>query len=292
MHFAQISDIHVPDFEGVRVRDFMNKRATGLLNLLTGRRGAHPIELAERLIEDLANQKLDHVMVTGDLTNLSLPGEFQRASKLLRLLGGFDKLTVIPGNHDVYTKGAELSGRFQGYFADLLWPGDTPAEDRVFPVVKDLGPISVFALSSAIATAPLIAWGEVSKEQLKVLERELAAPPRQGQFKVVLVHHNLHTVRSPWKQYSSRLRNADAVTEVCTRQGVDLILHGHTHGAHRFTAERDGRTVTVIGCGSSTQMSQDPLKVARYNIYSVSKKQLKVRTRVYDLVERRFGWLV
>jgi 3',5'-cyclic AMP phosphodiesterase CpdA len=292
MHFAQISDIHVPDFEGVRVRDFMNKRATGLLNLLTGRRGAHPIELAERLIEDLSNQKLDHVMVTGDLTNLSLPGEFQRAAKLLRLLGGFDELTVIPGNHDVYTKGAELAGRFQGYFADLLWPDTTPVEERVFPVVKDLGPISVFALSSAIATAPLIAWGEVSEAQLRTLERELTAPSRQGQFKVVLVHHNLHHVSSPWKQYSSRLRNAEALIEVCTRHGVDLVLHGHTHGAHRFTAERSGKSVTVIGCGSSTQMSPDPRKVARYNIYSVSQKQLKVRTRVYDLVERRFGWLV
>ena len=42
MRFAQISDIHVPDFEGVTARDFMNKRITGALNLLTGRRGSHP----------------------------------------------------------------------------------------------------------------------------------------------------------------------------------------------------------------------------------------------------------
>ena len=35
MRVVQISDLHIPDFEAIQLRDFMNKRLTGGLNLLT-----------------------------------------------------------------------------------------------------------------------------------------------------------------------------------------------------------------------------------------------------------------
>ena len=79
MRIAQLSDLHIFDSEGVMVRDFVSTRVVGGLNLVLGRRNSHPLELAERLIEDVTQQDLDHVVVTGDITNLSLPGEFQRA---------------------------------------------------------------------------------------------------------------------------------------------------------------------------------------------------------------------
>ena len=292
MRFAQISDIHVPDFEGVTARDFMNKRITGALNLLTGRRGSHPVDLAERLIADVSDQHLDHVMVTGDITNLSLPGEFQRVSRLLRLLGGYDNLTVIPGNHDVYTRGSERQGRFLSYFGDVLFKDDTPTSKRTFPAIKDLGPVTVCALSSAVPTLPFLAYGKVSATQLDEMVEALSTPAREKQFKVALVHHNLAPQKSAFKQWSSRLQNADAVIDRCFQAGVDLLLHGHTHLANNFTITRDGHTLTITGSGSSTQFTSNPALVARYNITTVTGRTHKVRTRVYDRHERRFTWLV
>ncbi len=292
MRFAQLSDIHVPDFEGLHLRDFAGKRLTGAINLLTKRRNAHPLPVTERLLEDVVDQKLDHVVVTGDVTNLSLPGEFQRAAKLLRILGGYNALTVIPGNHDVYTRGAERQQRFLSYFGDVLFQESVPDTDRVFPAVKVFPSVVLAALSSAVATPPFMAWGEVSTEQLDRMVEALTAAEHDRRFKVVLVHHHLHEESSRWKRYSARLRNAQAVIDRCFQAGVDLLLHGHTHLAHRTQIVRGGHTLSIIGSGSSTQNTTDPDRVARYNIYTVNGRALRIRTRVYDPAARRFGWML
>jgi 3',5'-cyclic AMP phosphodiesterase CpdA len=300
MRIAQISDLHVLDLETVHPRDFFNKRITGALNLVTGRRNAHPIELCERLVEDLTLQKLDHVVVTGDVTNLSLPGEFQRVARLLRTLGGYDNLTVIPGNHDVYTDGAQEQKRFESYFGHLLFGADSTADDWVFPAVKELPfdeskgetPVVVIGLCSALKTPFLTAWGRVGEDQLSRLDDALDSIDLEGRFVVALVHHNLHTRRSKWAESTANLRDRDEVITRLHARGVNLLLHGHTHKANRFAVTRGEHSMLVVGCGSSTQNTPDPARVARYNIYTVDKGLKNIRTRVWDPRRRRFAWLV
>ncbi len=292
MRIAQLSDLHVLDLEAVRFGDFLSKRVTGGLNLLTKRRNAHPLELAERLVEDVSIQAPDHIVVTGDITNLSLPGEFQRASRLLRPLGGYDKLTVIPGNHDVYTEGAERQRRFESYFGPLLFGEETTPEEWVFPAIKDLGDVVVVGLSSAVKTPILCAWGQVGSEQLARVEDAFSDGAHKDKFKVALVHHNLHE-RGAYAEATSSLKDRGDVLACLLSLGFDLILHGHTHRAHRFAVTRDDHTMMVIGSGSSTQNTDDPDLSARYNIYTVEDNGLKrIRTRVYDRQRRRFEWLV
>ncbi len=292
MQIAQISDLHVLDLEAVHIRDFMNKRLTGGLNLLTGRRNAHPIEVMERLVEDLSVQAPDHVVVTGDVTNLSLPGEFQRASRLLRTLGGYDRLTVIPGNHDIYTAGAQRQRRFESYFGHLLFGPDASEDDWIFPAVKDLGNVVIVGLCSALPTAPMMAWGRVGAEQLKRVREKLAGLEQPKRFTIGLVHHNLHK-HGGWTESMSWLRDRDEVVSTLLSLDFDMLLHGHTHKAHRFSVSRDGHTMYVIGSGSSTWNSSNPSHVARYNLYQIEDGQLRrIRTRIYDQTRRRFEWLV
>ena len=290
MQIAQLSDLHILDLESVRAGDFMSKRITGGLNLLTRRRNAHPLDLAERLVADVEELSPDHVVVTGDVTNLSLPGEFQRAHRLLRPLGGYERLTVIPGNHDVYTEGASRQQRFESYFGELLF-GTTESPLHVYPAIKDLGEILVVGLCSAFPTPLFTSYGRVGDEQLLRVESELSSGKYDGHFKIALVHHNLHK-RSAWKEASSALRDRSDVIARLLALGFDMILHGHSHQAHRFAVSRDDHTMLVIGSGSSTWNTADPDRAARYNIYTVEKKLTRIRTRVYDQRRRRFEWLV
>jgi 3',5'-cyclic AMP phosphodiesterase CpdA len=291
MIIAQLSDLHVLDMQAVTFRDFLNKRLVGGANLLTGRRNAHPMDIAERLIEDVSVQAPDHVVVTGDVTNLSLPGEFQQVSKLLRPLGSYDNLTVIPGNHDVYTKGAEREQRFERYFGHLLFGEDAPEEQWIWPAVKDLGEVVVVGLCSGLKTALLSAWGRVGNEQLDRLEEKLSSPELKDRFTMALVHHNFHR-RDRWHERTASLRDRDDVLARLMALKVNVVCHGHTHRANRFTVERDGHSMLIIGSGSSTQNSDDPKKVARYNLYTIEDDRFHVRTRVYDKRHRRFEWLV
>lgn len=292
MRIAQISDLHILDLEAVGVRDFLNKRLTGGLNLLTKRRNAHPLEVMERLVEDLTLHPVDHVVVTGDVTNLSLPGEFQRASRLLRPLGGYESLTVIPGNHDVYTAGAQEQRRFESYFGHLLFGSDATEDTWTFPAIKDLGEVVLIGLCSALPTPPITAWGRVGADQLARVEDALAGPELRDRFTIALVHHNLHK-RGAWSEAMSSLRDRDEVIASLLSLKVNLLLHGHTHKAHRFSVSRDGHTMFIVGSGSSTWSSEDPEHVARYNVYHVQDGDLRrIRTRVYDQNRRRFEWLV
>src|SRR5262249_2344429 len=92
---AHITDLHWFSLEGVRPGDFLNKRWLGGLNLALRRRNKHSEGLLEAAVDAINRAGYEHVVVTGDLTNLSLDGEFRRAHALLaRLSGGRERVTI------------------------------------------------------------------------------------------------------------------------------------------------------------------------------------------------------
>lgn len=273
MRLAHLSDVHVLDVQGVRWTRFVNKRVTGLANLLALRKGAHPTRLLEAAVAELADDRtIDHVVVTGDLTNLALESELVRARAILEPLA--HKISVIPGNHDVYTRGAEKSRRFEAHFADWMWSG----ADLDYPWLKHLGDVALLGFSSALARLPFIATGHVSQAQLARLAELHASGAFTGRCVVALVHHNVHP-RGFRKDRMHGLGNRDNFIRALAAADVKLLLHGHTHVAHRF--EREG--VTIIGSGSSTWSSLDPAHVGRYNVYDIDANGLvAVEVRRWD----------
>ena len=275
MRIAHLSDIHVLDLTGVRAWRYLNKRLTGLANVIGSRRNAHPVHVLEAAIAGLVADPVDHVVITGDLSNLALESEFERARALIAPLGGYDRLSVIPGNHDIYTRGSARSKRFEGYFGDLMWSGGA---DRTFPWFKDLGEVKLIGFNSAFPTAPLMAVGGVDDAQLDRLRGLASSGALGGGCACALVHHNLHP-RGWRKDRMHGLQNRDALIGACADAGVSVILHGHTHKAHRF--DRDG--VTIIGCGSSTWSDPAPAHMARYNVYDIGDGALRsTEVRIYD----------
>ncbi len=281
MRIAHLSDVHVLDLSGVSKARFLNKRITGLANLVGARKGAHPPELLERLVDSLLADHIDHVVITGDLSNLALESEFARARSILEPLGGYDRVSVIPGNHDVYTRGSQRARRFERFFHHLMWPAATPEEAQTYPWFKDLGEVKLLGFNSCYPTPPLMAVGSVDAGQLARLgELDLS-----GSFAVALVHHNLHP-RGWRKDKMHGFINRDAMIAACVGAGVALLLHGHTHKAHDF--EVDG--LRIIGSGSSTWSAEDPALSARYNVYHIDGGRLtRTEVRSYDAASKTFA---
>lgn len=280
MRLAHLSDVHVLDLSGVRWTRFVNKRLTGMANLVGKRKGAHPTELLEVAVAELVEDgSIDHVVITGDLSNLSLESEFERARQILEPLAG--RLSVIPGNHDVYTRGSQRKRRFEHFFDDWMWGPD--ASDGAYPWVKLFDEIALIGFSSAVARLPFVATGHVARAQLDRLDE--LAPTFGDRYSVALVHHNVHQ-RGFRKDRMHGLSNRDQLLSRLAAANVELLLHGHTHVAHRF--ERDG--ITIIGSGSSTWASSNPAHVGRYNVYDIDRGGLRdVQVRRWDPAARRFG---
>ena len=70
---------------------------------MTNRSRHYHVAAFEQMVDDINAQGIEHVLCTGDVTNLALEQEFAFArEKFDRLAGGPTNVTVIPGNHDAY----------------------------------------------------------------------------------------------------------------------------------------------------------------------------------------------
>src|SRR5689334_21077653 len=99
MRLAHCSDLHLLSLEGARILDFANKRWIGGLNLLTNRGRHYHTAAFEDMVADFARAEVDHVLCTGDITNLALEQEFRYARERFdRIALGPGEVTVIPGN--------------------------------------------------------------------------------------------------------------------------------------------------------------------------------------------------
>ncbi len=83
MRIAHFSDLHLLSLEGVPAWRFLNKRLTGWVNLRLKRGHMHKASYVRAIAREIARSRIDHVVVTGDLTNLALEPEFELARGVL-----------------------------------------------------------------------------------------------------------------------------------------------------------------------------------------------------------------
>src|SRR5579872_6414533 len=103
MKIAHLSDLHLLALQGVPARRFLNKRLTGWVNLRLKRGSIHRASYVQAIAQEITRIDVDHVVVTGDLTNLALEAEFELVRDLFERELGIDpsRVTVVPGNHDL-----------------------------------------------------------------------------------------------------------------------------------------------------------------------------------------------
>jgi 3',5'-cyclic AMP phosphodiesterase CpdA len=268
MRIAHFSDPHLLDLTGARVRDWLNKRWLGGLNLLANRGRQHHTYVFEGLVAAINAQKVDHVLCTGDITNVSLPSEFQFARRLFdRFALGPKDVTVMAGNHDVYVPIGLRHFReaFQPYTqADPSF--DFPDDDP-WPVVRVRGPLALICVSTSVATGWGQAWGRIGEKQLQRLDALLADSRFSDKFRLVAVHHPPAGRRAESRVRG--LRDHEAFGRIIAHRGADLILHGHEHEDLRAELPGPTRPVPVRGIQSATFEGKHDL-MARFRIYDVA----------------------
>jgi 3',5'-cyclic AMP phosphodiesterase CpdA len=295
MRIAHLSDLHVLALDGVPLgRLLTNKRLTGWANLLAGRGRHHRVEVARALARDLGAAGADHVAVTGDLSNLALEGELEAARRLLDDELGLapDAVTVVPGNHDRYTRGSLRDGRFERVFAshlrsDLELPCALGAGP--YPVVRLRGPVAIIGLATGVPRPPFVAAGEVGEAQLRALEWVLGRDEVRARLPVVLAHHPVAEARSRLGLVFEGLRDAAELRAVLQRREAGLVLHGHLHrrAIRRFDGEGGGWWSAGATSASLVHRASD--RVAGYNVYDISAsgRLERVSARILDPVAMR-----
>ncbi len=262
---AHVSDLHGTPVAVVRPRDFAGKRFFGLLSWRNKRRFVHRPEVLEALARDLDSIRPDHIAVTGDLTNVATAEEFPEARRWLDKLGGPERVSVVPGNHDAYVGIAPE--RSWDLWSEYL-RSDDAAGALEFPSLRVRGELALVGVSSAVPTALFLATGRVGRAQLGRLERRLVALRDAGLCRVVLIHH---PVTQGAISKRRELRDAAALRALLARVGAELVLHGHGHRTLFASLPGPAGEIPVVGVRSASDATDRPEQRAQYHVYDIER---------------------
>ncbi len=314
MRIAHFSDLHVLALEGVGWARYMNKRLTGVANLalrrapldeLSGawraaaermpkrfrKKHMHRTEYVRTVAREIAKTRVDHVAITGDVTNLALEPEFAAARAILEgeLHLGPRDISLVPGNHDLYTRGALKEKRFGQFFADYTHC-DTGAGVDIgaghFPYVKLRGPCAIIGLSSAVPRLPFVAAGVLGGPQLDALSRALEHPEVKRRTPVILLHHPPLGPQSKTKMMTEGLHDAAEFQRRVRDVPRGLVLHGHLH--KRIQGRLGG--LTVVGAASASLHHEHEARMCGFNVYEFSDDGalVSIEAHVLDPAETTF----
>jgi 3',5'-cyclic AMP phosphodiesterase CpdA len=272
---AHLTDVHLGPIEGFAPRYWSLKRGLGYANWVRKRRHVHQRAVLDRIVADMAAQRPDHIAVTGDLANIGLPQEHINALAWLQALGQSERVTVVPGNHDTYSRiGRDPGARRWADYMGSNAEGLAYAGGEGFPFVRVIGGmVALIGIDSAVETPPFMAWGRIGKGQLEALAGVLERLRGAGLFRLVLVHHPPLRGQA---DASRGLRDAAGLEQVLERGGAELVIHGHNH--RNMLAWLPCRTgpggvpggIAVVGAPSASRgRPHQHEALGRYNLYRI-----------------------
>ncbi len=284
---AHITDPHLAPLPSPRPGELLCKRLVGFLSWRLRRRHIHQPRVLAAVMADIAAHAPEHIALTGDLANLSLVAEFQRARAWLEAAGPPARITVIPGNHDAYVAVPWEDGL--GYWADYM-TGDMRvagaagvAAPHGFPFVRQRRNVALIGLSSAVPAPWRRASGRLGTRQIEALAGILADLRTRGFCRIVLIHHPpLPGLAVPRKA----LEDADSLKAVLEREGAELVLHGHNHMHMRNLLESRHGPVPVIGAPSASAIARGHKSAAAWYLYRIRRQagawRIDVSVRSWD----------
>jgi len=183
--------------------------------------GHHDPEVAAGLAADIATQKPDLIVISGDFTQIGTKEEFQEARAFIDTLAA--PVFAVPGNHDV--PAVNIVRRFLNPYG--LY--------RKY-IAKDLEPFlemdGVAFVGMRTSRRARLEWnwghGTISRDQLEHLERRFAAASPDA-IRVIVAHHPLLFPTEPMVQKTKRVKRADEALETFANLGVQLVMSGHFH---------------------------------------------------------------
>ncbi|MFA6978181.1 MAG: metallophosphoesterase [Ignavibacteriaceae bacterium] len=245
--------------------------------------------LLERAIEAGA----DHILLTGDIVSTADPDDFYLAREILSKFGLLDstKLSVIPGNHDIfggphravdvlnfpkYIRNVDYEKHLKLFcdaFDETFEGVKTLIEGSLFPFIKKAGPFSILGLNSisrwSMWNNPLGSNGSLSAEQVVSLKSLIESNVPVEENLLVAMHHHFHDLNDEatqsklWQRIESktmRMKKRKSIIKIFKKLNVSYVLHGHVHRNEIY----EKKNIKFInGAGA---VCDDPIPYLKYNL--------------------------
>jgi 3',5'-cyclic AMP phosphodiesterase CpdA len=215
-------------------------------------------------------ERYDVVAVSGDLSQRSKAGEFQRALVFLQAAAETSATICVPGNHDVAWWFGVETRMYANY---RRWISAT-----LEPVLRVSG-VTLVGLNTAHGVALDTLTGNPrdvsiigSLRDSQVAWAATQFPP--GDARVIVMHHNPTFGQLSQRYGITRPRRA---LHALTTHNVDLVLCGHDH---QEAIVNEGRMlISVAGTVSSRSRGHRPQSV---NVCTITRDSVEVETRIWN----------
>jgi len=281
---AHLTDIHFPQTPLPTLSELSFKRFFGLLNWHLSRKSMHLTETLAAISKDVLSQPFHHLIVSGDLVNLSLLNEYKAGLKWIEQFGASGDISFVPGNHDYYGPNPLLYPKESMRPSTNLAPvgmsllpymisdekglelGGATGPD--LPFVRVVNDVALIGLNSGVPTPLFKAYGKLSETSLDALKHILIAIQKANLYRCVILHHP--PLPGITKQ-SRGLQNDDLLQSLLRETGAELVLYGHNHKQHHETLRTNTGTCHIVGTPSASIGQNKRYELARYNLFSIRR---------------------
>ena len=250
---------------------------------------AAQVEGVERL---MAEERLDAIVITGDLSQRTRRREFERARAFVKLAESRAPVMVVPGNHDTAWWTAPLGmgsvnamyARYRKYVRDDLEPVLRIPGATIVGLNSSHG-IRSFTLTKRPRDLSVV--GALLPEQWARAGREFAAAPA-GDAKVLVFHHNLLLGD---RSHRWGLSNRAGGIRSALGSGADVVLCGHDHQAKVDAVDPVGPSDrrVVVACASTLTTRVRGGGPGSINAIEVDDKTIQVNVLQWSDESREFA---
>jgi 3',5'-cyclic AMP phosphodiesterase CpdA len=260
---AHLSDVHMLDTRPSRTRSgwSMGHRFLSFGRPLdpVGRRRklAHALSAARR-------SGAHHVVISGDLTEIGEAEEFESLAEVLHDSGiPADRFTLVPGNHDLYTRADAWRVALDGPLAAFR-QGSASGPG----VVVECAGVHILPVDVAYHQPVTRSAGRMPADTLELLRRRAADPALSDRPLVVVQHHPPFVRKTGALQWIDGLMGAPSVMALLEAFRHLFVLHGHLH----HIVNR------ALGCGIDRILGAtavvDDREAPRVRVYDVTDGRL------------------
>lgn len=242
---AHISDLHLIEHDHDK-RSGMARRRLHFLSTGSALDAEARIQRALATLQKVRKVGVDHVLITGDLTEDGAFSQFEVLADVLHR-SGFDPdcVTIVPGNHDGYgapgTYARALEGPLKAFRRTSSLGVHTVLDDAVITPVSTMIEGQWFTRSRGVVRA---------EDVLAV--RKLASDPISRTRAVVVAQHHPPSHHAIFAvEWFDGVRNALAMRDLVLERTRVHVLHGHVH--RRTTKHFSGRTHAQVFSTSSVR---------------------------------------
>ena len=205
-----------------------------------------------------------HVVVSGDLTEIGTPGEFETLAESLLECGiAPERITLVPGNHDLYSSADAWRWALAGPLAPFA-----RTSARQPGKALDIGGATLLPIDATFHQPVTRSAGIIDDANLEAIERHASDSVLARRPLVIVQHHPPFVRKTGAWHWIDGLIGAVRMMSLLERFRHLFVLHGHLH----TPVDR------ALGCG-----------VRRiFGATATVDDDACARVRVYDIRDGRF----